>query len=209
MGLFGAPTHFRSSLKGNTIMSHYFEVNGIREKIFILQSLALSGENFSKEYAVGCREKPSLYSQKDYWLSVKSLVSNYILEISVKVRNASESVGATSEGVEATGVKIDRGIKIYCVENKEVTRHDFLWLSNKVIHAKGFELVPVGSMQYSKPLEWWDGEIRVYGKLNGGNKWDISFSVVDWVKSCLVLVNKIESDLIKLKSNSADLQRCI
>lgn len=77
-------------------MSHYFELDGIREKIFILQSIALSGEPFSKEYAIGVQEDNSLYSQKEYWLNTKSIASNGVLEIAVKTRNAIESIEAVA-----------------------------------------------------------------------------------------------------------------
>lgn len=181
-------------------MSHYFEIDGIREKIFIINSLALSGESFSKDYAIGTRNDNSLYTQKEYWINTKSLVSNGVLEIAVKIRNAYESL-SKSQSQE----KI-----IICVENKEIANHEFVWLCNKIIHAKSVSMIPVGSHNNEEPLEWWDGEIRLKGLLQDKKTpWDISFNVVCWLKSCLSFLNLAENELGNMRNQSGEITRCI
>lgn len=180
-------------------MSHYFDLDGIREKIFILHSLALSGEPFSREYSIGPHNDISLYSQTEYWTNAKSIASNGVLELAVKIRNA----------YEATTSAMSRENMITCIENKNVVRHDFIWICNKIIHAKNFTMVPVGSHRNEVPLEWWDGEITMTGVNQNRTPWDISFNVLCWLKSCLFFVRSVELNLNDMKNQSGDLTRCI
>lgn len=178
-------------------MSHYFEFDGIREKIYTILSIAYSGENFALEYQVGTGNKIALYSQKDYWIQTKSIVSNSILEIAIKVRNSCESIEHN-----------DKTKTLSCIENSEVTSRDFIWVCNKIIHAKSFNLVPVGSHKYEQPLEWWDGEVDVSGEFYG-KPWKVSFDAVSWLKACANHIKYIEKELKNLRDSSQDLVRCI
>ena len=107
-------------------------------------------------------------------------------------------------------LKVNLQKTIVCVENKEVTSHDFVWICNKVIHAKSFNLIPVGSHKIELPLEWWDGDVDIAGVLQDKKtKWNISFDATTWLKSCLYFVTLVEDDLEVLKKQSSDIARCL
>jgi len=178
-------------------MSHYYELDGTKEKIFTLQCIALSGREFSKEFSVGVRDGNSLYSQKEYWRLTKSTVSNGVLELAIKIRNSYESLGLN-----------DKHNILTCIEDNKVTRRDLIWVCNKIIHSKSFNLEPIGSHKDKEPLEWWNGDVRLTGAMNGKH-WDISINVSEWLKSCLFYLQSLEECLIDHREKSRDLKRGI
>ena len=185
-------------------MSHYIEIDGVREKIFILQNISLSGENFSTRYGVGVESIKGEYSNSKYWRLIKSIVSNSTLEIAVKLRNSAEllsennlsfsnekSIVCYSAGKLADGLKQD---------------NDFIFLCNKIIHAKKFRVDSVGSTQYHKDLNWWDGLVTISGTLQGKRKkpWEFFFSITEWCDAALKYIDSIEENLLSIQANSED-----
>lgn len=169
----------------------------LKKKYSHLQCIAHSGESFSNNFQIGLNDNISLYTQKEYWIHVKTLVSNLTLEIAVKIRSLRESTMKPSKSKVLT-----------CIENNELKRHDFIWICNKIIHAKSFNLVPVSSVRYEHPIEWWDGEIEATGTFQG-KQWSISFDAKEWLQSCLYNIKKFESYLVLARDSSKDLVRCI
>jgi hypothetical protein len=45
--------------------------------------------------------------------------------------------------------------------------------ANKIIHAKSFQLTPIGSSKYDESFEWWDGRIEVSGTDQKKKPWTL------------------------------------
>ncbi|EGQ8957178.1 hypothetical protein V6957_004822 [Vibrio parahaemolyticus] len=183
-------------------MAHFVDFEKMREKIFILNNVVLSGEAFAIKYRVGIEGVPSLYPKSEYWTMLKRIVSNSCLELSVLIRNSKE-LRDLKEG-KSESHKI-----IMCADfiDHKVGKYDFMYIANKIIHAKSFLLTPVGSNQYEESFEWWDGLIEVSGTAQNGKDWSLSFNLSDWLGSIVNFLNHSQLVLSKIQVDSYDIQR--
>jgi hypothetical protein len=183
-------------------MSHFVDFEKMREKIFILNNVVLSGEAFAIKYKVGIDEESTIYTQSDYWTTLKRIVSNSCLELSVMIRNSKE-LQDLKEGKSASH-KIIMGADF--IDHK-VGMYDFIYIANKIIHAKSFLLTPVGSCKYKESFEWWDGLIEVSGTAQNEKEWSQNFNLSDWLGCILYFLNDSQLSLSKIQMASHDIQR--
>jgi hypothetical protein len=185
-------------------MSHFVDVGSLKEKIFVLNNLAFSGEKFSTTYFIGADEPKEHYSDLDYHHFTKSIVSNYAIELAVKLRNTAEllqenkipyrcekDIACSGAGRQASGEKED---------------HDFLYICNKIIHAKKFRIDTVGSKKYAAEFKWWSGDLTLAGTLSGKKQtqWEFFFSIQSWCESAVLFINSCEKYLSIINSHSED-----
>jgi len=183
-------------------MSHFIDIVNLKGKVFMLNSLALSGESFSTKYCIGVEHHQEYYTDKDYCQITKSIVSDCSIELSVKLRNYAELMrekGISYDNKKMiicsnSGMQADRGSK----------SHDFLYICNKIIHAKEFRLDMVSSRKYEAAFEWWDGELTLSGSKHGGKKWEFFFSITSWCESVMKFINSCESSLNLINKQSED-----
>jgi len=186
-------------------VSHYIDVINLKEKIFVLNNLALSGESFSTSYCIGVSEHQKHYSDLDYHHFTKSLVSNYAIELAVKLRNASELLQEGNIIFEK-----EKSIECYNVgnlaENFESKKHDFLYICDKIIHAKKFRIDTVGSKKYDADFKWWNGDLTLSGTAPGKKKlpWEFFFSIKIWCESAIVFLNSNEKHFKLINQQAED-----
>ncbi len=186
-------------------MAHFIEVDSIREKLYLLIEIALAAEQFVSRYGIGVDNVEKLFPKEQYWRHTKSTVSNYSLEIAVKLRNAVElldskgikfelnnSIHIYNSGIKADGTKEQKDIRYIC---------------NKIIHAKSFQIDAVGSSQKHEKLLWWAGTLTLSGTEQGKSSkdWCFFFNILQWCEASLTFLAQIEISLQNIQLNSEDL----
>lgn len=185
-------------------MSHFVDIGSLKEKVFILNNLALSGELFSTKYSIGVSEFQAHYSDLDYHYFTKSIVSNYVIELAVKLRNAAELLQE-----KKVSYINDKNIICYGAgrqaDGKKV-EHDLFYICNKIIHAKKFRIDTVGSSKYTADFKWWNGDLTLAGTSAGKKQtpWEFFFSIQSWCESAIIFINSCEASLRSINKQSED-----
>lgn len=184
-------------------MSHYFGIEELRAKLVTVTGLALSGEEFCKRYRMGSPECYKVYNITDYTTLTKTIVSNNLIEISVKVRCLVDVL--KSQGVN---FPIEKSITICgagkCADGEQKTK-GFRFICNKIIHADSFNLDFIGRKSLPKDMVWWSGEVTVSGTYQG-EKWEFFFSILDWCDEVIAFLKVAEEEIDKTQASSRDLQ---
>ena len=184
-------------------MSHYFELSEIKQKLITVSALALSGEEFSKRYYMGVNDIQKVYTLSEYTKLTKLIVSNSLIEVSVKMR-------CLVDDLKQKNILIEDGdkIKIYnsgrCADGN-FKEKGFRFICNKIIHAESFNLDYIGKTTYHADMVWWSGEITLSGKYDGKN-WEFFFSVIHWLDQVMNFINRTEKEITRLQGDSRDLQ---
>lgn len=185
-------------------MSHYFGIEEIRAKLIVVTGLALSGEEFCKRYRMGSDEYHKTYNLTDYTTLTKTIVSNNLIEMSVKVRCLVDAL--SSQGII---FPVEKSITTYgpgsCADVKKKTK-GFRFVCNKIIHADGFNLDFIGRKSLPKEMVWWSGDVTVSGNYQG-EKLEFFFSILDWCDEIMEFLKMAETQIGKTQRNSRDLQR--
>jgi len=158
-------------------MSHYFNVEEIRTQLMIVTGMALSGEELCKRYRMGSRDNYKTYSLDEYKNLTKRIVSNILIETSVKTRYLLDSLDkTTAKSTTNKTIKIHNSGAQSDGKNENV---DFRFICNKIIHAKSFNIDLVGKHSLPEEMVWWSGEITIAGDFNG-KSWEFFFFALDW-----------------------------
>ena len=136
----------------------------------------------------------------EYWEHTRSIVSNSCLEIAVKTRNAAEVLSAKgvsyprenkidvyNSGVMADGVRKEK---------------DFIFICNKIIHAKEFRLDRQGNIKIHRDLLWWNGIVTIEGTDQKKKQWSFFFIILKWCDAILDFLNSTEEGLKEMQSIS-------
>ena len=185
-------------------MPHFIDIVSLKEKVFVLNSLALSGEYFSIKYFIGVKEHQRYYTDQDYYQTTKSIVSNYAIELAVKLRNSAELM-------EEKNISYENEETIACFNagnqaDGKSESHDLLYICNKIIHAKKFSIDTVSSSKYKADFKWWSGELTLSGTLPGKKQtpWEFFFSITSWCESAIKFINSCEKSLNLINEQSED-----
>ncbi|ELJ8546098.1 hypothetical protein ACN255_003661, partial [Vibrio cholerae] len=185
-------------------MSHYFGIEEIRTKLIVVTGLALSGEEFCKRYRMGSDEHHKIYNLTDYKTLTKTIISNHLIEISVKVRCLVDTL--SSKGII---FPVEKSITTYgagsCADGKKKTK-GFRFICNKIIHADSFNLDFIGRMSLPNEMVWWSGEVTVSGCYQG-EKWEFFFSVLDWCDEVMEFLKMADVQIDETQGSSRDLQQ--
>ncbi len=186
-------------------MAHFIEIDGIRERLYLLIQMALAAEFFTSRYGIGVENAEQLISKEQYWRHTKSTVSNYSLEIAVKLRNAIELL--ESKDIIFT---INKSINVYnsgVNADGTMNKKDIKYIFHKIIHAKSFQIDAVGSYQKHKDLLWWAGTLTLSGTEHGNatKAWCLFFDILEWCQASLEFLDQVEINLQNIQLNSEDL----
>lgn len=186
-------------------MAHFIEIDGIREKLYLLIQMALAAESFTSRYGIGVENAERFISKEQYWRHTKSTVSNYSLEIAVKLRNAIELL--ESNGISFT---LKNSVHIYNSGIKSdgtKEQKDIKYIFHKIIHAKSFQIDAIGSYEKHESLLWWAGTLTLSGTEQGraGKTWCFFFNILEWCQASLDFLAQVEVNLQNLQLNSEDL----
>jgi len=184
-------------------LSHYFDVDGLRESIYAVISHVLASEQFVGRYGIGVEEAERIVTHDAYWGHTRSIVSNRCLEIAVKTRNAAEALRA--KGIDySTDKEVDVYNSGHLADGSKKAK-DFIFICNKIIHAKEFRLDRQGHVARHKDLLWWGGMVTLEGTDQKNKEWCFFFIILDWCDSVLKFLNATENKLMDIRMSSYDL----
>ena len=183
-------------------MAHFINIESDREKLYQLLMLELSAKEFVCKNAIGVPEHEKLISKEQYWSYTKSIVSNFSLEISVKIRNAMDLLLSND-----CDLKLKDNIFIYPIklpEKEQASYKNLRYICNKIIHANEFQIDASGSTEKHKKLIWWSGTLTISGR-ERNKDWCFFLQFNQWCNACLEFLAEHEEQLEQLRLNSFDM----
>lgn len=179
-------------------MSHQLDLDGVLEKLTILQHLVHGSEQYCRERLVGSVNDIGDGAFDDYWGCVKGLVSAYTLECSIRFRVLLDIITDRPEADKI--MDIDAAARFGLVIGEVVDGEFELTLRetcNKIIHAR--KAIPVWSTGIAGDIEfkYWSGVYDLSGT-KGNKSWRLLLYIAPWAKSVerfLVNAEKTEMTL--------------
>ena len=89
-------------------MSHLLDLEGVVEKLVLLQHFAHGSEQYCRERLIESKYDVGSGALDEYWGWVKSLVSAYTLECSIRFRVLLDAVVGKSEADKIVGLAVCR-----------------------------------------------------------------------------------------------------
>lgn len=83
-------------------MSHFIRADDVREKLYLLMEMVLAAEKLVSRYGVGVEGCERVISKESYWMHTKSTVSNYCIEIAVKLRAVEDTLRSNRLNPDST-----------------------------------------------------------------------------------------------------------
>jgi len=169
-------------------MSHSIDLDGILEKLVLLQHYSLGSKSYCEDRSVGSEKDIGDYELDKYWGWTKGIVSNFILECSIKQRviqdtfKDSESMFKTLDKNACEGLIIGEITK----GNFELTLRESC---NKIIHA--VNVVPSWNTE-NPEFHYWSGKYHLTGMYNK-LEWKITLDIYQWAKAYEKFIELFES----------------
>ena len=164
-------------------MSHQLDLDGVLEKLTLLQHFSHGSERYCRERLVGSVHDAGNGALDEYWGWVKGLVSAYTLECSIRLRVLLDTVAGKPEAnkiasldtVARSGLVIGKVLK----GEFELTLRE---TCNKIIHAK--KVIPVWATGIEGDVEfkYWSGDYELSGT-KGEKSWRLLLHVAPWARS--------------------------
>src|SRR5215208_3165373 len=164
-------------------MSHELNLEGVIEKLVLLQHFAHGSKEYCRERLIGSEEDMGDEEFDEYWTWVKGLVSSYMLECSIRIRVLLDTVADKPEAKEIA--TIDATI-LSEVSIGQVTKGNFE-LSirescNEIIHAKKVAPIWATAIDNNIEFKYWSGDFSLSG-IKGNNEWQLTLHVASWAKA--------------------------
>lgn len=164
-------------------MSHQLNLEGVIEKLVLLQHFAHGSEQYCRERLAGSEQDQGDEALDEYWGWVKSLVSAYCLECSVRVRVLLDTVATKPEASNLVDLDFaactDLTIGQVVEGEFELTIRE---TCNKIIHAN--KVIPVWATAIEGDIEfkYWSGDYDLSG-IKGEETWRVILHIAPWAKS--------------------------
>lgn len=173
-------------------MSHAIDLDGIREKLFVLRHLALGTKEYCRVEEITSEVELSGDFFNDYWGQLKVLLSNYLIEIAVKIRmieeyclkNGYKDEIRTFEKEATSGLALG---KIHSGSFSLSIRES----SNKIIHATRAYFEFKKFKHNSEELQCWNGNYNFEGHKNG-KEWHFELYIDNWCNALTEYLNHLE-----------------
>lgn len=174
-------------------MSHQLDLDGLLEKLVLLQHFSYGSKDYCRERLAGSEEDMGDKELDEYWGWVKGITSTYLIECAVRVRILLDIVTAqdhTAE-VEVIDATARSGLVIgEPLEGKfELTLRE---VCNKIIHARN--VIPVWEVEIrgSEEFRYWSGSLQLAGK-KSGREWRLVLHVAPWARSLQRFLEEAEA----------------
>ena len=174
-------------------MSHQLNLEGVIEKLILLQHFAHGSEQYCRERLTGSEQDAGEGALDEYWGWVKSLVSAYTLECSIRVRVLLDTVAGKPEADKL--VDLDSAARTALIIGQVLDGKFELTIRetcNKIIHAR--KVIPVWATAVEKDVEfkYWSGDYDLSGT-RGNGTWRLILHIEPWAKSVERFLQQAES----------------
>jgi len=175
------------------MVSHLLDLEGVVEKLVLLQHFAHGSEQYCRERLIGSKHDAGDGALDEYWGWVKGLVSAYTLECSIRLRVLLDAVAGRPEAdkIASLDAAARSGLVIgQVVHGKfELTLRE---TCNKIIHAR--QVIPVWATGIERDVEfkYWSGDYDLSGT-KGDESWRLILHVAPWARSVKRFLAEAES----------------
>ena len=164
-------------------MSHELNLEGVIEKLVVLQHFAYGSKEYCRERLIGSEEDVGDEARDAYWIWAKGLVSSYMLECSIRVRVLLDTVADKPEAKEIAAIDTDIISEIdigqVSTGNFELSIRESC---NKIIHAKKVAPIWATAIDNNVEFKYWSGNFGLSG-VKGNNNWKLTLHVASWAKA--------------------------
>jgi hypothetical protein len=164
-------------------MSHELDIEGIFEKLVLLQHFAYGSEQYCRDRLIGSEQDAGDGELDEYWGWVKGLISAYTLECSIRVRILMDTIAEKPEADKLNSLDSASrsGLELgQLVDGKfELTVRE---TCNKIIHARKVIPVWVTGLERDVEFRYWSGDYDLSGS-KGNENWRLILHVAPWAKS--------------------------
>lgn len=183
-------------------MPHYFDFDGMEERLFALRHMALG----SREY---CRiEKVHRENDSDAWYRylgfLKPMVSQVAIETAVKLRMIQDFVSADEQEVDLDLLDKEAlngsSIGIYTVGSSALSLRESC---NKIIHATEANLSWAEFKDGTSTTEHWTGGYRLSGT-KGHEPWEVQLFMNEWCSAMIRFISEIQDSVDWVRAHKYD-----
>lgn len=177
-------------------MSHELNLEGVIEKLVLLQHFAHGSKEYCRERLIGSEEDVGNGARDEYWVWAKGLVSSYMLECSIRIRVLLDTV---TDKPEAKEIAVIDATVLSRINIGQITKGNFE-LSirescNKIIHAKKVAPIWATAVDNNIKFEYWSGDFSLSGA-KGNNDWQLTLHVAAWAKAVEEFLSSLDSEMI-------------
>jgi hypothetical protein len=164
-------------------MSHAIDIDGTAERLFILQHLAYGSKDYCTSEGILSLEHTGYAQFQSPWGWTKSVVSNYLIECSVKLRMVQEHCSKRREADALS--KLDQEATLALTigyVHEGGFRLTLREACNKIVHATWVRMDFTAADGSTEGMHFWDGQSHLFGELQG-NDWHLQLDVANWAKA--------------------------
>ena len=172
-------------------MSHSIDLDGISEKLILLQHYSLGSKKYCEERFIGGAKDTGNYELDKYWSWTKGIVSNYILECSIKLRVIQDTFRKSSQELKLFDGKACKNLTIGIITTGNF-KLNLRETSNKIIPALNVKPIWIIVKTEKSDFQYWTGEFELSGNHNGKD-WVIKLNVYEWAKAFENFIELFES----------------
>jgi|RhiMetdeSRZDD1v2_1073273.scaffolds.fasta_scaffold167143_2 hypothetical protein len=170
-------------------MSHAIDLEGLYEKLFLLQHIAHGSLSHCRSAKV-VLEDPDFDPEfdpnfKTIWSLTKTLVSNYLIECAVKLRMIQEFCAKHFEADDLNMLE-ERAMTDLLIGRivQGTFRLTIREASNKIIHATSATVDFAPSATEAPPVLYWHGLCNLRGH-HGRAPWHLELDVAQWARAVI------------------------
>ena len=173
-------------------MSHLLDINGMAEKLIVLQHYAYGSKEYCRRLLIGSKHDAGDEMLNNYWGWTKGLVSNYLLECSIGLRVFLDTVAIKLEPneIEELDTKARSGLAVgeVFLGSFELSVRESC---NKIIHATKVSTLWETENIDDTDFKYWNGKVELQGT-KGKKAWGLYLNVADWAKSMEYMTDQID-----------------
>lgn len=177
-------------------MPHFFDFDGLQQKIFILQHMCYGSKQFCERALVHRSDAPpGEFEWWQYYGLLKSTVSSALIESSIKFRMVQDFIRAHQDDVDLS--RIDQEACSGLIIGKFHTGTHSLTLReswNKVVHATEAKLQWKSQIHGAIEVEYWDGSCNLWGA-KGKEEWHVELYIEKWCIAMLRFNEAIQNEV--------------
>jgi hypothetical protein len=162
-------------------MSHVLDLDETARKLVLLQHYCAGSREYCRVRMVGSENDIGNYEYDNYWGWTKGIVSNYLLECSIKLRVIQDTFYSDYAEFKKMDKEACGKLEIGNIEkgNFELNLRE---TSNKIIHAKNVTPTWVNAKENEIEFQYWDGKYALSGFKNK-QEWKLILNVSDWARA--------------------------
>jgi hypothetical protein len=173
-------------------MSHQLGLEGVQEKLVLLEHFASGSREYCRTRLAGSEEDHGDGILDEYWGWVKTIVSSSLIECAVRARILQDTL---REKEAEQLARLDESCRADLTVGTIVSGDFELSLRetcNKIIHAK--KAVPEWALDTEGGIEfrYWSGDYRLSGT-KGSEAWDLILHISQWARAMARYFDEAES----------------